>query len=124
IVAVLKDIEDHLDFIWIFPLPFPNRLEGDFRGQFIWEMKLAGGDTAESDACKAVFHRQFQAGTIAVRQQLSVRFRYCAINDRANGMQHITAGEVVPFCNFRVTGLFLTSLPPHNLSALQTELNP
>ena len=58
-------------------------------------MKHAGGDAAKRDALHAILPGQFQTGAVAGGQQALVLRGHTALDDGADGMQHIIAGQIV-----------------------------
>ncbi len=84
-----------------------------FGGFLIGEVKYPSRNAAESHAFQAVFRSQFQTGAITGGQQFPVMPGHAPLNDWANGMQDIPAGQVVGWGNFGLPGRFLISLPVH-----------
>lgn len=106
----------------ILLLPLRHRLNGDLRRQFVWKAELAGGNTAKRNAAQPVPGRQVQTGAVAVCQQPLVGAGNSAADDRANGVQHIPAGQIVGACDLCSAGRLFMTLPPHQFGAFQAEL--
>ena len=85
-------------------------------------MKHAGGDAAKRDALHAVLPGQLQTGTVAGGQQALILRGYTAIDNGADGVQHIVAGQIVSLGNFGLPGRLFMTLAFHELSAVQSEL--
>ena len=95
---------------------------GNLSGSLVGEMKHAGGDAAKRDALHAVLPGQLQTGTVAGGQQALILRGYTAIDNGADGVQHIVAGQIVSLGNFGLPGRLFMTLAFHELSAVQSEL--
>ena len=58
-------------------------------------MEHAGGNAAERDALNAILRGQLQTGTVAGGQQALILRGHTALDDGADGMQDIVAGQIV-----------------------------
>ena len=86
-------------------------------------MKHAGGDAAERNALNKVLLGQFQTGTVAGGQQALVFRGHMALDDGADGMQDIVAGQIVGLGDFGLPGGLLVALALHELGAIQAKLD-
>ena len=103
---------------------FPDRVHGDLRGLLIGEMKFPGGDTAEGHASDPVPLCQLQAGAVAGGQQLPVFWRHPAVDNGADGVQNVVAGQVEGRGELGLPGGFLMALLFDDLRAGKPELYP
>lgn len=95
----------------------------DFSGFLIGEVKYPGRNTAESYAFQTVFRSQFQTGVVAGGQQLPVTPGHTPLNDWANGVQDVSAGQIVGRGDLGLPGRFLISLPVHQFIAVYPQLD-
>lgn len=86
-------------------------------------MERAGGDAAERNALHTILLGQFQTGTVAGSQQALIFRDHTTLNDGADGMQDIVAGQIVGFCDFGLPSRFLMALAFHELGTIQPELD-
>lgn len=86
-------------------------------------MEHAGGDAAKRNTLHAVLLGQFQTGTVAGGQQALIIQGHTTLNDGADGMQHIIAGQIVSLGDFGLSGGFLMALVLHELGTIQAELD-
>lgn len=69
-----------------------------------------------------VFRCRFQAGTVTERKQPLIFPRKIPLDNRADRMDNIAAGKVICRCDFRLPGLFVMALPPHQFRTGKPEL--
>ena len=105
-------------------LPGFHRLHGDLRRPLPGEVELPGGDAAEGQAFAALFPRQVQAGAVAGGQLPLVFFRQRPLDDGPHGVEHIPAGQVVGFGDFRLARGLWAALLCQEGRALQPEPHP
>lgn len=86
-------------------------------------MEYAGGDAAKRNTLYAVLLGQLQTGTVAGGQQTFIFRGHAALNDGADGMQYIVAGQIVGFCDLGLPGWLLVTLALYEPGAIQPELN-
>ena len=94
--------------------PLLCRADGDFRRLACGKIENARGNTAESDAFQPFFPCEIETGKIAGFQQASFRFADAERNPRADGMQHVTARQIVGGGDFRAARAFRASLRANN----------
>ena len=85
-------------------------------------MEHAGGYAAERNALDTILRGQLQTGTVAGGQQALIFRGHTALNDGADGVQHIVAGQIVSLGNFGLPSRLFMTLAFHELSAVQSEL--
>ena len=86
-------------------------------------MKLTRGNTAERHAFQIVFRCQFQAGAVAGGEQFLIRFGHAPVDDRADGVQHIAAGQIERRGDLCLTGGLGITLLPHQLRTSKAQLH-
>ena len=86
-------------------------------------MEHAGGDAAECDALNVVLPGQLQTRAVAGGQQALILRGHTSLNDGADGMQDIVAGQIIGLGDLGLSGGFLMALTLHELSTIQAKLD-
>ena len=112
-IVILENVEYHVDVV--FFLIFFYGFYRDLSGNVIRKVKLARAYTAKRDTFQIIFHCFVQAGKITAFEQLAVVFRKPAADDRTDGMDNISARQIISGCDFRLTRPLLVTLLFHQL---------
>ena len=122
LVQVFENIENHLsDGSGCLQKCF-DRADCDSRRLLMGEAELSRGDAAERHAFQGLCRRQLQTGAVAGGQQLPIASGHTALYDGADGVQHISGGQVVGFGQLGPPGGLRMALPLHQPVALVSEL--
>ncbi len=86
-------------------------------------MKFSRRNTTKRNAFDSILFCKLQAGAIAGGKLFLVFFCQPSADDRTDGVQHIVAGQIIGWCDFRLAGFFFVPLFLHQLRASCPKLN-